>query len=80
LTWLATIFIPLTFLSGLFSIDSNLGSLANSFKTYFELAIPLAIAALSVARYGGTVIRTLRRMFHAGFFRFRRYRYERFRR
>jgi hypothetical protein len=70
LTWLATIFIPLTFLSGLFSIDSNLGSLTNSFKTYFELAIPLAVAALWVARYGDTALQTLRRINNVCLIRF----------
>jgi hypothetical protein len=57
LSWLATIFIPLTFLSGLFSMSDSLGSLKDSFKTYFAVGIPLVICALVVARWGSDVVR-----------------------
>jgi hypothetical protein len=57
LTWLATIFIPLTFMSGLFSMSDNIGSMKDTFKIYFTVAIPVAIIALVIARWGSTIFR-----------------------
>jgi len=50
LTWLATIFIPLTFVSGLFSMQNELPALKTTFGWYFCTAIPLTIAILFLAR------------------------------
>jgi hypothetical protein len=57
LTWLATIFIPMTFMTGLFSMNDNIASLRPSFKTYFIVAIPLAVLALFIARWGPGIMR-----------------------
>jgi Mg2+ and Co2+ transporter CorA len=59
LTWLATIFIPLTFMSGLFSMNENIGSLKDSLRTYFSVAIPLAVVALLIARFGAVAIKSV---------------------
>jgi Mg2+ and Co2+ transporter CorA len=53
LTWLATVFIPMTFVTGLFSKNNNIGPLVDSFKTYFAVAIPLVVVALVAARLSG---------------------------
>ncbi|KAH7068426.1 hypothetical protein BKA63DRAFT_451809 [Paraphoma chrysanthemicola] len=57
LTWLATIFIPMTFVSGLFSMTDNVGTITGTFKTYFAVAIPLAVVSLATARFGSTLTR-----------------------
>jgi hypothetical protein len=57
LTWLATIFIPLTFMSGLFSMTEDIGSMRGTFKTYFAAAVPVAVVSLVVARWGSAVVR-----------------------
>ncbi|KAF2667797.1 hypothetical protein BT63DRAFT_480711 [Microthyrium microscopicum] len=48
LSWLATIFIPLTFITGLLSIQPNIPQLqeTGSFKYFFAIAIPLAIITI----------------------------------
>jgi hypothetical protein len=61
LTWLATIFVPMTFVSGLFSMNDNIGSLVDSFKTFFAVAIPIAVLALVIARFGSTLMRCVRK-------------------
>jgi hypothetical protein len=60
LTWLATIFIPLTFVSGLFSMTDDIGSMRGTFKTYFAAAVPVAVVSLVVARWGSMVVRWVR--------------------
>lgn len=49
LTWLATLFIPLTFIAGLFSMQSDIGSLRLTFGWYFAAAIPVTSLALGLA-------------------------------
>lgn len=51
LSWLATIFIPLTYVTGLFSMSEDLGSMKSTFKAYFAIAIPVALIALIIARW-----------------------------
>jgi hypothetical protein len=53
LSWLATIYIPLTFITGLFSIQPDIPQLAQSFKYFFAVSIPLAVLTLSIAVLGG---------------------------
>jgi Mg2+ and Co2+ transporter CorA len=53
LTWLATFFIPLSFMSGLFSMQADLSQLKDSYKLYFEIAVPLALASLGLAAIVG---------------------------
>ena len=48
LTWLATFFIPLTFVSGLFSMTENIRQLGDTFKWYAAAAIPLACISLGL--------------------------------
>jgi hypothetical protein len=59
LTWLATIFVPLTFVTGLFSMNADIGFLENSFRTYFAAAVPVAIVTLITARWGAQIFRFL---------------------
>jgi Mg2+ and Co2+ transporter CorA len=49
LTWLATTFIPLSFVTGLFSMTDDLSSMAVTFGWYFLAAVPLTIACMIVA-------------------------------
>lgn len=61
LSWLATIFIPLTFITGLFSMGDDLGSMTTTFKTYFEVAIPVALVALVIAGKAPSIKRDTQR-------------------
>ena len=49
LTWLATVFIPLTFVAGLFSMQPDIQSLKDTFGWYFAAAVPITAVALAVA-------------------------------
>jgi Mg2+ and Co2+ transporter CorA len=49
LTWLATLFIPLTFTTGLFSMQGDITSLSTTFGWYFATAIPMAVLILGIA-------------------------------
>jgi Mg2+ and Co2+ transporter CorA len=60
LIWLGTIFVPLEFMAGLFSINENIGSLKDTLVTYFASAIPVAIVALLVARWGAYLAAVVR--------------------
>lgn len=48
LTWLATIFIPLSFITGLFSMQEDIAKLRVTFGWYFACAIPVTVVTLSV--------------------------------
>ncbi|KAF2429254.1 hypothetical protein EJ08DRAFT_698396 [Tothia fuscella] len=48
LTWLATFFIPLTFITGLLSIQPNIPELKGSLKYFFAIAIPLTVIVLGI--------------------------------
>ncbi|KAH5583284.1 hypothetical protein HBI24_109380 [Parastagonospora nodorum] len=63
LSWLATIFVPLTFLSGLFSMSEDVSSLQGSFKYYFSIGIPLVTVALVVVRWGPNIAHKMDRWF-----------------
>lgn len=56
LSWLATIFVPLTFVSGLFSMGDDLRSMKNTFWTYFAVAVPVTLMALVTARWGSLIV------------------------
>lgn len=49
LTWLATVFIPLTFISSFFSMQPDISSLKNTFGWYFATAVPVTALALGSA-------------------------------
>jgi hypothetical protein len=49
LTWLATFFIPLSFIASLLSMQDDVGKLRDTVKFYFEVAMPLAVGSLILA-------------------------------
>lgn len=51
LTFLAVIFVPMSFVSSFFSMTPNVTSLYQTFSIYFVVAIPLTLFALSVAQW-----------------------------
>ena len=51
LTYLAVVFVPLSWVSSLFSMSEDLSDLGRTFWTYFVVAIPLTVIALLMARY-----------------------------
>lgn len=61
LTWLATIFVPLSFMTGLFSMTQDLSAIRETMKTYFKAAIPVAVGALLFARWGAPFMRSIAR-------------------
>lgn len=52
LTWLATMLVPLTFISGLYSMNENIGLMPDTFKMYFATPLPLAVFAAAMTRRG----------------------------
>jgi hypothetical protein len=51
LSWLAMIFVPLTFITGLFSMTDDLASLEKTYRVYFPIAIPLTVAIMLFALF-----------------------------
>lgn len=49
LTWLATFFIPLSFVASLFSMQQDITELTETIKWYFAAALPLAAISLGLA-------------------------------
>lgn len=49
LTYLAFIFIPMSFVCGFFSMTPDLSLLTSTIRVYFAIAVPLTIIALGVA-------------------------------
>lgn len=49
LTWLATFFVPLSFVASLFSMQEDIGKLRPTMRLYFIVAIPLVTIALVLA-------------------------------
>jgi hypothetical protein len=49
LTWLATFFIPLSFIATLFSMQADISLLSETIKWYFAAALPTAILSLGLA-------------------------------
>lgn len=50
LTYLAFVFVPLTFVASLFSMNDNITSSAHSFWLYFAVAIPMCALVFLIAR------------------------------
>jgi hypothetical protein len=48
LSWLATLFIPLTFIAGLLSIQPDVPQLKTSFKYYFAIAFPVTAITVGI--------------------------------
>lgn len=57
LTWLAVTFIPLSFISSMFSMQSDLSSLKQSFRIFFAVGIPVTALVLLVTKYSGALSR-----------------------
>ncbi|KAL5329238.1 hypothetical protein ACEPPN_002748 [Leptodophora sp. 'Broadleaf-Isolate-01'] len=49
LTWLATFFIPLSYIASLFSMQDDLSTLGRTMKIYFATAVPVAAFAMGLA-------------------------------
>lgn len=49
ITWLATVFIPLSFISGLFSMSEDITTLRTTFQWYFAAAVPLTLIVMATA-------------------------------
>lgn len=49
LTWLATLFIPLSFICGLFSMQQDISSLKRTFGWYFAAAVPVTVLSIGMA-------------------------------
>lgn len=49
LTWLATFFIPLSFVASLFSMTEDISSIRQTIKWYFATSLPLALLSLGLA-------------------------------
>jgi Mg2+ and Co2+ transporter CorA len=64
LTWLATFFIPLSYIASLFSMQSDISTLVGTYKLYFKIAVPIAVVSLSflwaLKRYNGAFWPNLR--------------------
>ena len=55
LTWLAVTFVPLSFISSMFSMQPDLSLLKHSFWIFVIVAIPLTSTVLLVTRYSGSM-------------------------
>ncbi|KAL8950502.1 MAG: hypothetical protein Q9222_003466 [Ikaeria aurantiellina] len=64
LTWLATTFVPLSFVSSFFSMNDNINTLRKTFWIYFTVAIPVTLLALVATRYSDTVFGLWDRIIH----------------
>lgn len=56
LTWLAITFAPLSFITGLFSMNSDLLTLVETFRVYFAVALPLTAMVLLLTRFANVGI------------------------
>ena len=54
LTWLAVTFIPLSFITSMFSMQPDLSSLKQSFWIFFSVGIPVTALVLLVTKYSDT--------------------------
>ena len=60
LTWLATFFIPLSFVCSLFSMQDDIGQLADTYRLYIKIAFPVAALFLGLAMLTLPFMRNLR--------------------
>lgn len=51
LTWLAITFAPLSFITGLFSMNNDLSTLITTFRIFFAVALPLTVMVLFLTRF-----------------------------
>lgn len=57
LTWLAITFAPLSFITGLFSMNGELATLVLTFRVYFAVALPLTAIVLFLTRFAHVGLR-----------------------
>ena len=57
LTWLAITFAPLSFVTGLFSMNGQLATLVTTFRVYFAVALPLTAIVLFLTRFANVGLR-----------------------
>lgn len=57
LTWLAITFAPLSFITGLFSMNGELATLVTTFGVYFAVALPLTAIVLFLTRFAHVGLR-----------------------
>ena len=62
LTYLAAIFVPLSFISSFFSMSEDITRLDKTFWIYFVVALPVTLMALFVTRYSHGLAKTLQRL------------------
>ena len=62
LTYLAAIFVPLSFISSFFSMNEDITRLDKTFWIYFVIALPVTSVALFVTRYSHGLAKTLQRL------------------
>ncbi|KAF2854724.1 hypothetical protein T440DRAFT_464872 [Plenodomus tracheiphilus IPT5] len=53
LTWLATVFIPMTFISGLYSMNESVAALKDTYGWYFLTAVPFTLIVMAVGWVAG---------------------------
>ncbi|KAI4706905.1 hypothetical protein J4E89_008239 [Alternaria sp. Ai002NY15] len=53
ITWLATIFIPLTFISGLYSMNESVAALKTTYGWYFLTAVPFTLIVMAIGWVAG---------------------------
>lgn len=53
LTWLATIFIPMTFISGLYSMNESVADLKDTYGWYFLTALPFTLIVMAIGWVAG---------------------------
>ena len=53
ITWLATIFIPLTFVSGLYSMNESVAALKTTYGWYFLTAVPFTLIVMAIGWIAG---------------------------
>ncbi|KAI8935847.1 hypothetical protein NX059_007364 [Plenodomus lindquistii] len=53
LTWLATIFIPMTFISGLYSMNESVSALKDTYGWYFLTAVPFTLIVMAIGWVAG---------------------------
>ncbi|KAL8861992.1 MAG: hypothetical protein Q9178_001447 [Gyalolechia marmorata] len=73
LTYLAVIFVPLSFVSSFFAMSDDITKLTKTFWIYFAVAIPVTLLSLVVVRYSDTVFDIPRRIVRR--FRRKKFRY-----
>ena len=55
LTWLAVTFIPLSFITSLFSMNSDLSNLTGTFRVFFAVAVPMTAVVLFLTRFANRI-------------------------